>query len=265
MSWFEALILGIVQGLTEFLPVSSSGHLVMMKELLGVEQTGSVAFEVVVHAATVLSVIIVFRKDIRKLLSEFFKFKYNIETEYILKIVLSMIPVLIVGLFFKDFIASLFGEGLRLVGSMLLVTAILLTLTHFVKFKERHSIRYKDAFIIGLAQACAVLPGLSRSGSTIATGLLLGNRKEEIARFSFLMVLIPILGEAFLELIGGEFTLATSGIPTISLLIGFFAAFLSGLFACKLMLRIVKNSKLVYFALYCAIAGLVAIGFSIFS
>ncbi|MDL2254896.1 undecaprenyl-diphosphate phosphatase [Bacteroidales bacterium OttesenSCG-928-J16] len=265
MAWWEALILGIVQGLTEFLPVSSSGHLLMMKELLGVEQQGGVTFEVMVHAATVLSTIIVFRKDIWKLLAGFFKFKYNAETEYLLKIGLSMIPVLIVGLFFKDFVASLFGEGLGLVGSMLLITALLLTLTHFVKFKERHSIRYKDAFIIGLAQACAVLPGLSRSGTTIATGLLLGDRKEEIARFSFLMVLIPILGEAFLELIGGEFAPAASGIPVTSLLIGFFAAFLSGLFACKLMLRIVKNSKLIYFAIYCAVAGLVAIGFSIFS
>lgn len=265
MAWWEALILGIVQGLTEFLPVSSSGHLLMMKELLGVERQGGVTFEVMVHAATVLSTIIVFRKEILTLLSGFFKFKYNAETEYLLKIGLSMIPVLIVGLFFKDAVASLFGEGLGLVGSMLLITALLLTLTHFVKFKERHSIRYKDAFIIGLAQACAVLPGLSRSGTTIATGLLLGDRKEEIARFSFLMVLIPILGEAFLELIGGEFAPAASGIPVTSLLIGFFAAFLSGLFACKLMLRIVKNSKLIYFAIYCAVAGLVAIGFSIFS
>lgn len=264
MNWFEALILGIVQGLTEYLPVSSSGHLLIMKELLGVEQAG-VTFEVVVHAATVLSTIFVFRKEIWGLLAGFFKFKYNTETQYLFKIAVSMLPVLVVGLFFKDRVSVLFGEGLTLVGSMLLVTALLLTLTHFVKFKEQRPIGYKDAFVIGLAQACAVLPGLSRSGATISTGLLLGNKKEDIAKFSFLMVLIPILGEAFLELIGGEFSPAASGIPISSLIIGFAAAFLSGLFACKVMLKIVKNGKLVYFAIYCAIVGLTALGFSIFS
>ncbi len=263
MGWLEALILGIIQGLTEFLPVSSSGHLLIGKELLGID-TGGTTFEVVVHAATVLSTLLVFRKDILQLLSGFFKFKYNAETEYLCKIGISMIPVLIVGLFFKDFVESLFGKELMLVGCMLLLTAILLILTHFAKFKHR-SVSYKDAFIIGLAQACAVLPGLSRSGSTISTGLLLGNNKAEVARFSFLMILIPILGEAFLDLVKGNFTPVASGIPTMSLIIGFLAAFLSGLFACNAMIKLVKNSKLIYFAIYCILIGLFAIGYTLFA
>jgi undecaprenyl-diphosphatase len=257
MSWIEALILGLVQGLTEFLPVSSSGHLIIGKELLGVQVNpdAETTFEVLVHCATVLSTIFVFRDEIWKLIQGLFKFKMNEETQYILKICLSMIPVFLVGIFFKDQVKAVFGEGVVLVGFMLLVTAILLSLTHFVKFKQRKEISYLDAFIIGVSQAIAVLPGLSRSGTTISTGLLLGNKKEDVARFSFLMVLVPILGETFLSIAGGDFSPKVSGIPVTAMIAGFLAAFFSGLFACKVMLAIVKRSKLVYFAGYCAIVG----------
>lgn len=263
MEWFQALILGLVQGLTEFLPISSSGHLVLGKEVLGID-AGDPTFEILVHAATVCSTLVVFRKEIAQLFCGLFKFKYNEETDYIFKIAVSMIPVLIVGVFFKDFVKDLFGEGIGLVAIMLLVTAVLLLFSHFFKPKKEHSISYKDAFIIGLAQAVAVLPGLSRSGSTIATGLLLGDKKSEVAKFSFLMVLVPILGEAFLELLDGQFHPATSGISISSLIIGFVAAFVSGWFACRVMIEIVKRSKLTYFAIYCAVVGLVALGFAIF-
>lgn len=260
MTELQALLLGLIQGLTEFLPVSSSGHLILGKELLGVQVNpgAETTFEVLVHAATVLSTIFVFRKDIWKLITGVFKFSYNEETQYVLKIFVSMIPILIVGLFFKDKVEALFGQGVLLVGCMLLVTALLLTLSHFKKSGKR-PIGYLDAFIIGLSQAVAVLPGLSRSGTTISTGLLLGNKRGDIARFSFLMVLIPILGEAFLELIKGEFAPAASGISLPALIIGFLGAFISGLVACKVMIAMVKRSKLIYFAVYCLIVGLIAI------
>jgi undecaprenyl-diphosphatase len=256
-SW-EALILGIVQGLTEFLPVSSSGHLLLSKEILGIENNGGATFEVLVHAATVLSTLTVFRNDIIKLLAGLFKLKYNQETEYILKIVVSMIPVMIVGLFFKDKVEALFGEGPCLVGAMLLLTAGLLLFSHFAKKREK-PISYANAFVIGLAQACAVLPGLSRSGSTISTGLLLGNDRNEIARFSFLMVLVPILGEAFLELMDGEFSPSASGIALFPMILGFTGAYISGLLACKLMIKLVSQVKLYWFSIYCAIIGIIAI------
>jgi undecaprenyl-diphosphatase len=261
MNWFEALILGIVQGLTEFLPVSSSGHLIIGKELMGIEvnPNAETTFEVLVHCATVLSTIIVFRKDILKLLQGLLKFNMNEETQYVAKICISMIPVLIVGLLFKDNVKEIFGEGVLLVGIMLLVTAILLTLTHFVNFKQKKEISYLDALIIGISQAIAVLPGLSRSGTTISTGLILGNKKESIAKFSFLMVLIPILGETFLNILNGDFAPAISGIPISAMIAGFLAAFFSGLFACKVMIAIVKRSKLYYFALYCAVVGILVI------
>jgi undecaprenyl-diphosphatase len=262
METWEALILGIVQGLTEFLPVSSSGHLLLSKEILGIENNGGTTFEVLVHAATVLSTLTVFRKDIAKLLAGLFKFQYNSETEYVLKIAVSMIPVMIVGLFFKTEVEALFGEGAALVGSMLLLTAVLLLFSHFARKGEK-PISYSNAFVIGLAQACAVLPGLSRSGSTISTGLLLGNNRNEIARFSFLMVLVPILGEAFLELIGGEFSPSMSGIATLPLIIGFVGAYVSGLFACKLMIKLVGQVKLYWFAVYCAVVGIIAIVYSL--
>ena len=232
MSIIEALILGLIQGLTEFLPVSSSGHLIIGRALLGVEATENVAFEVVVHAATVCSTITVLWMEIWKLLQGVLKFRWNDEMQYACKILVSMIPVLLVGLFLKDQVEALFGEGVLLVGIMLLITALLLALTHFVRFAERRSIGFGSALVVGIAQAVAVLPGLSRSGSTIATGLLLGVKKEEMAKFSFLMVLVPILGEAFLELVGGDFSASTSGISSGALLAGFISAYVFGLLAC---------------------------------
>ena len=259
MSWIKAFILGIVQGLTEFLPVSSSGHLTIGKELLGIQinDGAETTFEILVHCATVLSTIVVFRNEIWKLIQGLFKFQLNEETQYIAKIFVSMIPIFIVGVFFEEKIEGAFGKGaaVALAGSMLLVTAILLSLTHFVKFKQRKDISYLDALIIGVSQTIAVLPGLSRSGATISTGLLLGNKKEDVTRFSFLMVLIPILGETFLKLVGGKFSPEISGIPLSAMIAGFLAAFLSGLFACRVMIAVVKRSKLIYFAVYCAIAG----------
>ena len=263
MDWLQALILGLIQGLTEFLPVSSSGHLIIGKEILGVEAADNVTFEVLLHAATVLSTITVFRKEIWQLLTGFFHFKWNNETQYIVKILISMIPILIVGVFFKDTVEGFFGEGLLLVGIMLLVTALLLFLSQHIHFSERKEVGFGTAFAIGCAQAVAVLPGLSRSGTTIASGLMLGVKKESVAQFSFLMVLIPILGEAFLELVGGEFSAAASGIPAVSMVVGFVAAYLSGLFACRFMIEMVKRAKLSWFALYCAVAGAVAIVYSI--
>lgn len=263
MDWLQALILGIIQGLTEFLPVSSSGHLIIGRTILGVEASDNVTFEVLVHAATVLSTITIFRKEILHLLSQFFKFKWNDETQYIVKIGISMIPILIVGLFFKDAVEGFFGEGLLLVGVMLLVTALLLFLSQRINFEQRKDVGYGSAFVIGCAQAVAVLPGLSRSGSTIATGLLLGVKKESVAQFSFLMVLIPILGEAFLDLVGGDFSAAASGIPATSMVIGFLAAYVSGLFACRFMIEMVKRAKLTWFAAYCTVAGGIAIVYSL--
>ena len=259
MDIIQAIILGIVQGLTEFLPVSSSGHLVMMKELLGVNTEPNIVFETVVHAATVLSTITVLWKMILQLFVKLFKWEWNAETQYICKLLLSTVPVMIIGLFFKELIERLFGEGVLLVGFMLLVTAVLLSLTHFIKHQQRKEIGFGSAFIVGLSQAVAVLPGLSRSGATISTGLLLGLKKEDIAQFSFLMVLIPVLGESFLDLMGGKFSMAASGIPTASLIAGFLAAYVSGLFACKWMIALVKKMNLIWFALYCFIIGIIAI------
>ena len=259
MSWIEAIILGIVQGLTEFLPVSSSGHLIIGKELLGVEvkPDAETTFEVLVHCATVMSTIVVFRNEIWKLICGLLKFQMNNETQYILKICVSMIPVFVVGLFFKKQVNDLFGEGVVLVGCMLLVTATLLSLTYFVKFGQRKTdISYLNAFIIGVSQAIAVIPGISRSGATISTGLLLGNKKEDVARFSFLMVLIPILGITFLDVLGGDFSPQKSGIPMSAMIAGFMAAFVSGALACKAMIAIVKRSKLIYFAAYCVLVSL---------
>ncbi len=257
MEWFEAILLGLVQGLTEFLPVSSSGHLTIGKELLGIETT-NLKFEVAVHAATVTSTLVVFRNDILNLLKGFFKFKMNPETDYLLKIAVSMIPVFIIGMFFKEQVEAIFGSGLLVVGISLLITATLLMLTNMIKPKEK-TLTYGRALVIGIAQAVAVLPGLSRSGSTISTGMLLGVRKDEIARFSFLMVLIPVLGEAFLELVSGEFTSNASEISPLSLGLGFISAFLSGLFACKVMISLVKRAKLTPFAVYCAVIGIICL------
>jgi len=270
MDWLQALILGIIQGLTEFLPVSSSGHLIIGKELLGLEITDNIAFETAVHCATVLSTITILRKEIAGLFMKFFKFQWNAETQYIVMLMLSMIPVMIVGVFFKKNVETLFGEGVILVGAMLLVTAILLALSSilnrssssyfkFLNQKSLTSINWKKALLIGVAQAVAVLPGLSRSGATIATGLLTGVKKEEVAKFSFLMVLIPILGETALGIMKGDFSAAVSGIPTTSLIAGFFAAYICGCFACKFMIELVKRTNLLWFALYCSIAGIITL------
>ncbi len=263
MSWFEALVLGILQGLTEFLPVSSSGHLIIGGEMFGMSGEENLTFAIVVHAATVLSTIVVLWPEVSTLFKGFFSFKWNKETQFVAKIFLSMIPVCIIGLFFKDYVETLFGNGLLLVGSMLLLTALLLTFSYYAKPRQKEEIGYKDAFLIGLVQGLAVLPGLSRSGSTIAAGLLLGNKRELVAKFSFLMVIIPILGEAFLSLLKGGFSPAESGISTGSLIVGFFAAFISGALACKWMIRLVSKGKLIYFAYYCLFAGLCAIIYSL--
>ena len=262
MEWFEAIILGLVQGLTEFLPVSSSGHLVIGREILGVEESGDLVFEVAVHAATVLSTIVVFRHQIWSLLKGLFRFRYNDETDYILKICVSMIPVFIIGVFFKSFVEGLFAS-LFVVGVALLMTALLLFLSDRASNPHReqlpannyrNGISYWQALAVGIGQAFAVIPGLSRSGTTISVGLICGVRRDVMAQFSFLMVLVPILGEAFLQLVGGEFTGSTLGV--LPVLLGFVSAFLSGLFACKVMIAIVKKAKLTWFALYCAIVSL---------
>jgi undecaprenyl-diphosphatase len=259
MNWLEALLLGLIQGLTEFLPVSSSGHLEIGQALFGTSGEDNLLFAVVVHAATVLSTITILWMEIWTLLKGCFTKTWNEEKAYVAKILLSMIPIFVVGIFFKDQVESLFGSGLLIVGCCLLLTSLLLAFAYYAKPRQRETISYRDAFIIGIAQACAVLPGLSRSGSTIATGLLLGNKKESIAQFSFLMVLAPILGDALLEtihILQGE---VVANIPLSSLLIGFLAAYISGCFACKFMIRIVQRGKLIYFAAYCLIAGGLAI------
>jgi undecaprenyl-diphosphatase len=263
MEWLEALILGLIQGFTEYLPVSSSGHLAIGAALFGIEGEENLTFTIAVHAATVLSTVVILWKETEQIVKGVFKFRWNDEMRYVVNIIVSMIPVGIVGVCFKDEVAAVFDEGLLVVGWMLIVTALLLTFSYYARPKPKEKILMRDAFIIGLAQACAVLPGLSRSGSTIATGLLLGNKKESIAQFSFLMVLIPIMGEALLDLLKGGFTSAQSGIPTLSLIVGFVAAFVSGCIACRWMINLVKKGKLIYFAIYCAIAGAVTIGLTL--
>ena len=260
MNWFEALVLGLVQGLTEYLPVSSSGHLAIGAYLFGINGEDNLTFTIMVHVATVLSTLVILWKEIDWILKGLFKFQMNEETKYALNIVISMIPVGIVGVFFKDTVEDIFGSGLLIVGCMLLLTAALLAFSYYAKPRQKESISMKDAFIIGLAQACAVMPGLSRSGTTIATGLLLGNNKAKLAQFSFLMVIPPILGEALLDVMKAVKGEAVAGdIPALSLVVGFIAAFVSGCIACKWMINIVKKGKLIYFAIYCAIAGLVTI------
>lgn len=267
MNWFEALILGLVQGLTEFLPVSSSGHLAIGKAILGVEVSEDLSFEIITHAATVLATIVVFRKQIWQLLCGLFKFRYNDETDYIFKIGVSMIPVFVVGVFFKDFVEELFGS-LLVVGLALIVTSQLLlfsdraSLNRKTESQARNGISWWQAIVIGLGQAFAVIPGLSRSGTTISTGLLCGVKRENVAQFSFLMVLVPILGEAFLDLVGGDFATSAAGVPALA--IGFVAAFVSGLFACRVMIALVKKAQLKWFALYCAAVGLAVILFQMF-
>lgn len=264
MSWLEALFLGFLQGLTEFLPVSSSGHLEIGHSLLGTASEENLLFAVVVHAATVLSTLCILWKEILSILKgSLTTLKWNAEKDYLCKIVVSMIPIFIIGVFFKDQVEAFFGNGLVLVGICLFVTAILLflseTLSKRMK-KDTHEVRYVDAIIIGLAQAVAVLPGLSRSGTTIATGLLCGVKKESVAQFSFLMVLVPILGQALLDLLKwlqGEIVCSIGLLP---LCVGFLSAFITGCLACKFMLSIVRRQRLIYFAIYCLFAGVLAIG-----
>lgn len=260
MNTLEALILGIIQGLSEFLPISSSGHLEIGKVILGTNVSESMIFTVMVHGATVLSTLVIFRKEIWQLILGLIKFEWNEETKYVAKIAVSMIPVLIVGLFFEEQVEALFSGNLVFVGSMLLVTACLLGFTFFKKSGNK-TIGFIDAFIIGLAQAVATLPGISRSGSTIATGLLLGNKREEISKFSFLMVLAPIIGANLLSLKDADFS-SESSISAMALLVGFIAAFVVGLLACRWMIKIVNKGKLIWFAAYCAVVGIVAIIFA---
>lgn len=264
MSWWEALILGLVQGLTEFLPVSSSGHLEIGQALLGTAGEENLTFAVVVHTATVLSTLVILWKEVAQLFKgTFTTLKWNEDKNYVSMILVSMIPVFVVGMFLKDQVEGLFGSGLLLVGICLCITAILLYFSEWLSKRHAgvgHEVGYKDAIIIGLAQAVAVLPGLSRSGTTIATGLLCGVKKESVTKFSFLMVLIPILGEAFLELLDlltGE--LSANAIGVLPLVVGFLAAFASGCFACRFMINIVRRQKLIYFAIYCLCAGIFAI------
>ena len=265
MSWWQALLLGLVQGLTEFLPVSSSGHLMIFRELLGADPEGFLDFTVAVHFATVLSTIVVFWGAIWSLVKGLLKFSYNDETDYVLKLIVSMVPIAIVGLFLKDRVEALFGESLTTVAVCLIVTALLLFLSdNFSIFSRnkgdhaskayRNGISWWQALVVGFGQSFAVAPGLSRSGTTIATGLICGVKREVMAQFSFLMVLVPIVGEQLLDILDvvtGEASFG-SGTGAPALVIGALAAFFSGLFACKAMVALVKKAKLSWFALYCA-------------
>ena len=267
MNWLEALLLGLVQGLTEFLPVSSSGHLTIGQQILHLNTSAAdnLLFTVTVHSATVLSTIVILWHEIEGLFKgTFFTAQWNEEKTYVAKICLSMLPIFVIGMFFKDEVEAIFGSGLMVVGCCLLLTATLLAFAYYAKPRQKETISYRDAFIIGLGQAIAVLPGLSRSGTTIATGLILGNKKERVAQFSFLMVLIPILGETLLNIIDMlKDPSLVGGIGLLPLAVGFLTAFLSGCFACKIMINLVKRGKLIYFAIYCAIIGAITIGMSI--
>jgi undecaprenyl-diphosphatase len=259
MTIFESIILGAVQGLTEFLPVSSSGHLQIAKALLGVEIEENLAFDVTLHAATVLSTIVILWPEVKRILTGLFSRHFNEEQAYVLKLILSMIPIGIVGFTLKDYLNAMLESPyiLTIVGGMLLFTAVLLSFAYYARPRLKENISYRDAFIIGLSQAVAAMPGLSRSGTTIATGLLLGNKKTAVAQFSFLMVLAPILGEMMLNIVKGEVAFSSIGIAPMAA--GFISAFVVGCLACKFMLGIVQKGKLIWFAVYCAIAGVVSI------
>lgn len=282
MDWLHALILGIVQGLAEYLPISSSGHLEIFKDILGMNMSGaeSLEFDLILHVATVLSTVVVLWHEFVPLITSFFGWKRDANFYYVWKLLLSCIPIMIVGLAFKDQIDDLFEGNLLIVGIALLATALLLSFTYFSRTEpalkdkaEGHPVQgrditWVDAFIIGCAQAVSVIPGLSRSGSTIGTGILLGDRRDKLAQFSFFMVIIPILGEALLTIKkllsgGASETLAANAdaapVDLKALLIGFIAAFVVGCIACRWMINLVKKGKLVWFAIYCAIVGIVCI------
>ena len=275
METFEALILGLLQGLTEYLPVSSSGHLAIGSHILGIEAEENLMFTVAVHVATVLSTLVVLGGEIFRLVRGTFGpfnagasglARLNADQRYMLNILVSMIPIFVVGIFFKDAVKWIYGQGLLVlvVGCCLLVTAGLLAYSYYGKPRQKESISLLDAFIIGIAQAVAVLPGLSRSGSTIATGLILGNNKAHMAQFSFLMVIPPILGEALLDTIEAAkkgFSAAFGDLSVMALVVGFVAAFVSGIAACKWMIGIVRRGKLIYFAYYCVAVGAVTLAY----
>lgn len=258
MTWLEALILGVVQGLTEFLPVSSSGHLEIGKVLLQVDLKEDITFTVIVHFATVLSTITVFYRDLVKLTRGLVVFRWNEETRYIFKILLSMVPVMLVGLLFREEVEAMFSGNLVLVGTALLVTAALLVSTQLVKAGSKN-IPFLDALLMGIAQAAAVIPGISRSGATISTGLLLKNSRDEVARFSFLMVLLPIIGAAVLDILSLQTGTGNGTLPLLSLITGFVAAYISGFLACSWMITLIRKGNLYWFALYCMVIGILSI------
>lgn len=262
MSILEALILGLIQGLTEFLPVSSSGHLELAKALFGDDSLPeeSLTFTVVLHFATAISTLVVFRKEVGEILSGLLQFKWNEEFQFSLKIIVSMLPAVLIGVLFEEQLESFFGGKILLVGFMLLVTALLLLLADKAKNTNKN-VAYSSAFIVGISQAIAMLPGISRSGATISTSVLLGIDRTKAARFSFLMVVPLIFGKVAKDIMGGEISFESSQIGVMG--IGFLAAFISGLFACNWMITLVKKSKLSYFAIYCAIIGAIAIIYSI--
>lgn len=263
MSFLEALVLGLIQGLTEFLPVSSSGHLELAKALFGSDSLPeeSLTFTVVLHFATALSTLVVFKKEVLEIVRGLFAFKWNDELKFSLKIIVSMLPAVFIGLLFEEQLEAFFGGNILLVGCMLLVTAILLLLADRAKNTDKN-VSYTGAFVVGVAQAIAMLPGISRSGATISTSVLLGIDRVRAARFSFLMVVPLIMGKVAKDILGGEISFESSEIGTMS--VGFLSAFFAGLFACKWMIALVKRSKLSYFALYCALVGVAAIAYSVF-
>jgi undecaprenyl-diphosphatase len=262
MDFIEAIVLGIIQGLTEFLPVSSSGHLELAKAILGDNSVPqeSLTFTVVLHFATALSTVVIFRKEVLEILKGLFQFKWNEQTQFSLKIIVSMVPAVIVGLLFEEELEAFFGGKILLVGAMLLVTALLLLLADKAKNTDK-KVSFPNAIIIGISQAIAMLPGISRSGATISTSVLLGVDRTKAARFSFLMVVPLIIGKVAKDLMSGDINFSSSEIVPLS--VGFIAAFVSGLLACTWMISLVKKSKLSYFAIYCAIVGVIAIGYSL--
>lgn len=268
MEWLDALILGIVQGLAEYLPISSSGHLEIFRQILGIDLPSdeTLQFDIILHAATVCSTLVVLWPMFSKLCASFFTFKRDYDFYYVCKILVSCIPIAIVGFFFKDQVEEFFGNGLFVVGMCLCVTALLLTFAHYsdrlIPANRGRDISWWDAFVIGCAQAVAVLPGLSRSGSTIATGILLGDRRDKMAQFSFLMVIIPILGEALLDvkdILGADAAAQTTQVGGVAMIVGFAASFVVGCCACKWMIDLVKKGKLIWFALYCAVMGVICL------